>query len=97
MQPSWRQEAFETRLDEWIELEEPSLHLRRLVTAWVLTRLEDPYSGLQREAGFPNLWFGRIPGTYQPESGAVVVCSLWIEEASKTVRCDRIGTLSTPY
>lgn len=97
MQQSWRQEAFETRLDEWIELEGPTLRLRRLVTAWALTRLEDPYDGMQRQSGFPNLWFGRIPGTYEPADGTVVVCSLWIEETSRTVRCDRIGTLGIPY
>ncbi len=97
MQQSWRQAAFETRLDEWIELEGPSLHLRRLVTAWVLTRLENPYDGMQRQQGFANLWFGRIPGTYQPGDGTVVVCSLWIEESSRMVRCDRIGTLTIPY
>lgn len=62
-----------------------------------LTRLEDPYAGMQRQPGFPNLRFGRIPGTYQPGDGTVVVCSLWIEEASRTVRCDRIGTLAIPY
>ena len=67
------------------------------MTAWVLTRLEDPYAGMQRQPGFPNLWFGRIPGTYQPGGSTVVVCSLWIEEASRTVRCDRIGTLAIPY
>jgi len=27
MQQSWRQTAFETRLDEWIELEAPALGL----------------------------------------------------------------------
>lgn len=67
------------------------------MTSWILTRLEDPYEGLQREGGFPNLWFGRIPGSYQPLDGTVVVCSLWIVESSRSVRCDRIGTLSIPY
>lgn len=97
MQRSWRQLAFETRLDEWIELEEPEAPLRQLVTAWVLTRLEDPYDGMQRQQGFPNVWFGRVPGTCQPGDGTVVVGSLWIEETSTTVRCDRIGTLAIPY
>jgi hypothetical protein len=63
----------------------------------VLTRLENPYDGMQRQQGFANLWFGRIPGTYQPGDGTVVVCSLWIEETSRMVRCDRIGTLTIPY
>lgn len=43
------------------------------------------------------MWFGRVPGTYQPGDGTVVVCSLWIEETTRTVRCDRIGTLTIPY
>ena len=45
----------------WIERELPSDDLRLTVTAWILTRYDDPYQGVQREPGFDNLWFGEIP------------------------------------
>lgn len=94
MAATWRQVAFEERLDEWIAAEAPTDHLRRIVTAWVLGRLDNPYDGLRREPGFDNLWFGPVPGTYR--AGAVVVCTLWIEESTRSVRCDRIATLHWP-
>jgi hypothetical protein len=72
----------------------PDTLLRRMVTTWTLTRLDDPYQGLRREAGFENLWFGVVPGTLK--RGAAVVCALWIEESTRRVRCDRIGSLNLP-
>jgi hypothetical protein len=57
----WQLESFLDHLDVWIEREQPSDDLRLIVTAWVLTRYEDPYQGVQREPGFENLWFGEIP------------------------------------
>lgn len=66
-----------------------------IVTAWVLTRYDDPYQGVRRESGFPNLWFGVVPDT-DDGSGHVVVCSYWIAESTRTVRCDNFGTLSRP-
>lgn len=53
-------------------------------------------AGMRREPDFPNLWFGPIPGTYDAVTGSVVVCSLWVEESTRTVRCDRVGTLQLP-
>lgn len=94
MPTQWRQLGFAERLDEWIVTEAPDDHLRRTVTAWTLTRLDDPYEAMRRQSGFANLWFGRVPGTHR--SGMAVFCSLWIDEANYIVRCDRIGSLSLP-
>ena len=91
----WRQLGFEQRLEEWLELEAPDQDLRTAVLTWVLSRLDDPYAGMRREPGFDNLWFGVIPGTLR-EPATVVACSLWIEEGSRTIRCDRIASLSWP-
>jgi hypothetical protein len=91
---AWTLEDFEPRLDQWIEMEKPSDNLRILVTAWVLSRFDDPYAGVRREPDFDNLWFGPVPGSLQ--EGRVVVCSYWIFEASRTVRCDSIATLNLP-
>lgn len=59
----WQLEKFESGLDAWISLETPDDDMRLVVTAWVLTRFDDPYQGVRRERGFPNLWFGSIPGS----------------------------------
>ena len=66
-----------------------------LVLNWLLGRIDNPYEGLKGEQGFDNLWFGAVPRSVD-EDGTVVVCSLWIDEPARVVRCDRIATLSTP-
>ena len=91
---AWTLEDFEVRLDQWIELENPSYDLRIVVTAWVLSRFDDPYAGVRREPDFDNLWFGPVPGSVH--RGHVVVCSYWIHEAQRTVRCDSVATLNLP-
>lgn len=92
----WTLEDFLPRLDQWIELETPDQDLVNLATAWVLTRAVDPYRGVRREAGFPNLWFGEVPGSRRHVPGQVVVCSYWITERTQTVRCNMFGTLNLP-
>jgi hypothetical protein len=91
----WALENFEVCLDAWIELERPSDDLRFLVTAWVLTRFDDPYVGVRREPSFDNLWFGAVPGSVHGE-GRVVVCSYWVHESQRMVRCDSVATLNLP-
>lgn len=91
----WRLTDFEACLDRWIELEQPDQDLSLHVTAWVLGRHDDPYDGMRREPEFANLWFGAVPGSAHGD-GLVVACSLWIEEATRTVRCDSFATLSLP-
>jgi hypothetical protein len=60
-----------------------------------MTRYDDPYKGVRRAHGFPNLWFGVVPES-DDGKGQVVVCSYWIEEAARRVRCDSFATLSLP-
>lgn len=86
--------GFTEALDRWIAVEAPGGRLRRDVTSWVLSRFDDPYVGVRRETEFPNLWWGAVPGSH--EDGTVVVCSYFVEEASRTVRCDTIATLNEP-
>jgi hypothetical protein len=92
---AWRLEGFGECLDEWAARDLPSGDLRVVVTAWVITRFDDPYQGVRREPGFENLWFGPVPGSGDGQGNAVA-CSYWIEEAARTVRCDSIATLSQP-
>lgn len=91
----WTLENFEECLDASIESERPSDDLRILVTAWVLTRFDDPYADVRREPSFDNLWFGAVPGSVRAH-GRVVVCSHWVHESQRTVRCDSVATLNLP-
>ena len=91
----WRVERFDECLDRWIDLEQPPADLRYLVTAWLLSRLEDPYQGVSREGRFPNLWFGEVPGSEHGNYEGVA-CSYWIREQDKVVRIDSIATLPRP-
>ena len=68
---SYTLENFLEALDLWIEVESPPSELQTAVTAWIFTRFEDPYAGVASEAGFPNLWFGPVPGTAH-DGGKVV-------------------------
>jgi hypothetical protein len=87
--------GFLEQLDEWAGRDSPDDDLRLVVTAWVLTRYDDPYQGVRRESAFPNLWFGVIP--YSGDGmGNVVVCAYWIEESTRTVHCDSFTRLSVP-
>jgi hypothetical protein len=91
----WQLEGFLECVDRWTDLEHPSDDLRLVVTAWILSRFDDPYRSARREPGFDNLWFALVPGTLEPD-GSVVACSFWIEELSQTVRCDSFASLGYP-
>ena len=95
MNPGWTLDGFEDRLDGWATREQPPEDIVIVVWHWVLSRFDDPYSGMQRQPGFPNLWFGAIPES-EHDPGQVVVCSYWVEESTRTVRCDSIATLNMP-
>jgi len=90
----WQLKDFEESLDHWISLESPDDDLRLVVTAWVLTRFDDPYQGVRREPGFANLWFGPIPGSVQ--AGRIVVCSYLITDRERLVKCNSFATLRLP-
>jgi hypothetical protein len=92
---AWKPEGFVERFDAWVELEEPTDDIRLFVMAWIMSRFDDPYQDGRREQGFPNLWYAVVPGS-DDGRGHVVVCSYWIEESTRTVRCDNFGTLSWP-
>ena len=91
----WRLENFEECLDRWIDQDKPSGDLSLFVTGWLMSRLDDPYQGVLRADGFDNFWYGSVPGS-EHGSYEVVVCSYFIEEDSRTVRCASIATLSRP-
>jgi hypothetical protein len=91
---TWTLKDFLEQLDVWNDLEKPSDDLRTHVTAWIISRADDPYQGARREPGFPNLWYVAVPRSYH--DGAVVVCSYEIVELAHEVRCKGFGTLGWP-
>lgn len=91
----WTLQGFLERLDTWIAESQPPDPVRRTVTAWIFSRMIDPYKGVSREPGFENLWFGTVPNS-QHRDGQVVVCAYWILEQERTVRCDSFATLPLP-
>lgn len=93
--PTWNLERFFDRFDAWVALESPRDDLRPHVLEWVMGQREDPYRGVERVAGFDNLWFGQIPDS-DDGRGNVVVCSYWIMVQTHTLVCDNFGTLSGP-
>jgi hypothetical protein len=93
--PEWTLVGFDARLDSWAALEHPPSDLVIVVAHWVLSRFDDPYLGMRREPEFDNLWFGPVPES-EDGQGHVVACSYWIEESTRTVRCDNFATLSMP-
>lgn len=92
---AWELDRFLDCFDRWVDLEKPDQDLRHRVLGWVFTRYDDPYQGMQRQLEAPNLWFGKIPGTYDGH-GEAVCCSYWISETTRTVVCDSIATLPMP-
>jgi hypothetical protein len=92
---AWKLVRFIEHLDRWVTAESPDADCRLVVAGWVMSRCDDPYSGVRREAGFPNLWFGRIPGTLDGDA-SIVTCSYFIFESTRIVRCNSIGRLKLP-
>ncbi|MDQ1648783.1 MAG: hypothetical protein QOG60_840 [Frankiaceae bacterium] len=66
-----------------------------MVTAWILTRYTDPYQGVRRGPGSDNLWFGKIPRAVDLDDKQVV-CSCFIFERVRVVRCNDFASLSWP-
>jgi len=93
-EPPWRLEHFLERFDAWCLSEDVSDDERLLVIAWVMSRSDDPYRGVRREPGFPDLWFGPIPSTQG--HAQVIACSYWIEASTRSVRCNGFARLSLP-
>lgn len=91
----WQLEGFLETLDAWADREDVGVDLRFVVTEWILTRVDDPYQGVRREPGFPDFWSGVVPGSHDGD-GHVVLCSYWVEESRRAVRCDNFGLLSWP-
>lgn len=91
---SWRLDGFGEGIDRWKAQESPDAELVGRVIRWSLTRLDDPYSGVQRQAGFDNLWFGAIPGTFRDDE--IVTCSYFIWDQEHVVACNSYATLSWP-
>lgn len=95
----WALQDFLPRLDAWAEQEHPLDELRVHVLDWVFTRMRDPYADTRRVAGFADYWQAVVPNSHHFDDQAercAVVCLYWIDAGARTVRCDRIASLSLP-
>ena len=93
---SWDVLGFVEALDAWVEREQPADELRRFVTQWIFTRMDDPYALARRADGFADYWWAVVPGSEDPD-GRVVLCFFWIDPAARTARCDTFSSLSPPF
>lgn len=93
--PLWTLERFEREFDLWLARSVVPVELALVVGSWLMSRSDDPYHGVRRADGFENLWHGIIPDSADGH-GRVVVCSYWIFEATRVVRCNSIAQLGTP-
>lgn len=98
-QPPWTLIDFLPKLDAWIDTERPTDELRVLVTDWIFTRITDPFANARRVPGFADYWQAVVPGSdhfddFAERSG--VVCLYWLDVRERSVRCDRIASLSLP-
>lgn len=91
----WRLEKFLPEFDSWTERENPGDDLRVLVTEWMVGRQDDPYRVVRRQPPLENLWYGHVPDS-DDGTGRVVVCSYWIFESRRLLRCNSFATLSLP-
>ncbi|WP_033343504.1 hypothetical protein [Catenuloplanes japonicus] len=91
----WHLDKFLEKFDIWVAVEDPPDDLRLLVSAWIFTRYDNPYAGMHREPGLPGLWFGEVPDSNNGK-GQAVACAYWVDERTRTVRCDSFATLDTP-
>lgn len=91
----WVLDLFIEQLDSWIERDSPGDDLRLIVTAWIMTRSDDPYAGVRREPEFENLWFGAVPDS-EDGAGRIVACSYWVDERLRVIRCNSIAILNLP-
>jgi hypothetical protein len=87
--PAWTLAGFLDRLDIWADLEKPSDDLRLLVTAWIMTRYDDPYSGVRRADGFENLWFGALIDAVELAAGEPV--SMVTRDRAQATAAESLG------
>ena len=92
----WTLAGFGPVVEAWIDRDQPCQDLRLVVSDWILSRCEDPYLGVRRERGFPNLWYGTVPFSRHGNDLAVMVV-YWIKEHEHTVQCESVTTLGLPH
>jgi hypothetical protein len=90
---------FLPKLDEWVAAETPRDDVRIVVTDWIFTRVADPFANARRVEGFPDYWQAVVPDSEHLDDNVElcgVVCLFWIDVRGRSVRCDRIASLSLP-
>lgn len=92
----WTLIKFTERFLDWVDRETVDEATQRVVNAWIDSRAVNPYKGVALQDGFPDLWFGHIPGTLHQGGYSVAVCSYFIDPGERVVRCNMFSSLSWP-
>lgn len=73
----WRILDLDRLLDTWTERDDPPTEVQVSVDLWMMSRMDDPYAEMLRDANFPNLWHCVVPATSQ--GGTAVACAYEID------------------
>jgi hypothetical protein len=91
----WSTESFTFEFHRWLFREHPPREWWRPTLDWIAVLEVDHHSSARpdSEVGLP-WWFAIIPGAGDDHQNAV--CSFTINEATETIRCAFITSLSLP-
>jgi hypothetical protein len=92
---AWAFVRFEEMFESWTKRESPDPATQTRVIDWIRDRRDDPFAGMMRDTGQPNLWFGRVPYTLD-SSGTLVTVTYQILMRTRVVRCMLIGRVGLP-
>jgi hypothetical protein len=92
---SWIFVRFEELFVSWVQRESPDEGTQVKVIDWIRDRRGDPFAGVLRDTGHPNLWFGRVPSTLD-DDGTLVTVTYQILMRTRVVRCMLIGRVGLP-
>jgi hypothetical protein len=99
--PFWQLTNFTENLQTLRPSPEMSPQRLHATLAWIRRVEDNPFRPeMSRQADMRHdelgdLYFGPVPGTRNADN-SWVVCSYWINEYMRTVRCDGLGILTNP-
>jgi len=93
----WNLQDCLPRFDAWVNQEQPLDDLPVYVLDWIFTHSRDSYADARPVPGFADYWQAVIPRSEHFDDNAercAVVCLFWLDASARSVRCDRVASLS---